>query len=147
MDAKEYLNQIKVYNIRIRQMQEELARLESIANNTTSGISPDKVQSSPDKSKREKAIVKMVDLKKKLTAMIIEQEEKRIDIVNKIHLLEHPKYIEVLYLRYVEGKRITDIADIMTKSNGEGYSIEHVSRLHGEALNAFRVIYHDSQIG
>ena len=145
MDAKEYLNQIKVYNIRIRQMQEELARLESIANNTTSGISPDKVQSSPDKSKREKAIVKMVDLKKKLTAMIVEQEEKRIEIMEEIHRLSDPRYIEVLYLRYVKEIRVEDIADIMTKPDGSEYSIDHLNRLHGQALNAFREIYHSDK--
>lgn len=142
MDAKEYLNQIKVYNIRIKQMQEELARLESIANNTTSGISPDKVQSSPDKSKREKAIVKMVDLKKKLTAMIVEQEEKRIEIMKEIHKLSDSRYIEVLYLRYVKEIRVEDIADIMTKPDGSEYSLDHLNRLHGQALNAFRQIYH-----
>lgn len=142
MDAKEYLNQIKVYNIRIRQMQEELARLESIANNTTSGISPDKVQSSPDKSKREKAIVKMVDLKKKLTAMIVEQEEKRIEIMKEIHRLSDSRYIEILYLRYVKEIRVEDIADIMVKPDGSEYSIDHLNRLHGQALNAFRQIYH-----
>lgn len=142
MDAKEYLNQIKVYNIRIRQMQEELARLESIANNTTSGISPDKVQSSPDKSKREKAIVKIVDLKKKLTAMIVEQEEKRIEIMKEIHRLSDSRYIEILYLRYVKEIRVEDIADIMVKPDGSEYSIDHLNRLHGQALNAFRQIYH-----
>lgn len=145
MDAKEYLNQIKVYNIRIRQMQEELARLESIANNTTSGINPDKVQTSPDKSKREKAIVKMVDLKKKLTAMIIEQEEKRIEIIKEIHKLNDSRYIEILYLRYVNDIRVEDIADIMTKPDGSEYSIDHLNRLHGQALNAFREIYHSDK--
>lgn len=142
MDAKEYLNQIKVYNIRIRQMQEELARLESIANNTTSGINPDKVQTSPDKSKREKAIVKMVDLKKRLTAMIVEQEEKRIEIMEEIHRLSDSRYIEILYLRYVKEIRVEDIADIMVKPDGSEYSIDHLNRLHGQALNAFRQIYH-----
>lgn len=145
MDAKEYLNQIKVYNIRIRQMQEELARLESIANNTTSGINPDKVQTSPDKSKREKAIVRMVDLKRKLTAKIVEQEEKRTEIINKIHELSDARYIEILYLRYVNDIRIEDIADIMTKPDGSEYSIDHLNRLHGQALNAFREIYHSDK--
>lgn len=141
MDAKEYLNQIGTCNTRIRQMQEELARLESIANNTTSGINPDKVQTSPDKSKREKAIVKMVNLKKKLTAMIIEQEEKRIEIIKEIHKLNDSRYIEILYLRYVNDIRVEDIADIMTKPDGSEYSLDHLNRLHGQALNAFREIY------
>lgn len=141
MDAKEYLNQIGTCNTRIRQMQEELARLESIANKTTSGINPDKVQTSPDKSKREKTIVEMVDLKKKLTAMIIEQEEKRIEIIKEIHKLNDSRYIEILYLRYVNDIRVEDIADIMTKPDGSEYSLDHLNRLHGQALNAFREIY------
>lgn len=145
MDAKEYLNQIKVYNIRIRQMQEELARLESIANSTTGGISPDKVQTSPDSARREKAIVRMADLKKKITAMIIEQEEKRIDIVNKIHELSDPRYIEILYLRYVKEIRVEDIADVMVKPDGSEYSVDHLNRLHGQALNAFREIYRSAE--
>ena len=141
MNAKEYLSQIRTCDIKISQMQEELARLESIANNTTSGINPDKVQTSPDKSKREKAIVKMVNLKKKLTTMIAEQEEKRIEIINEIYKLTDSRYIEILYLRYVNDIRVEDIADIMTKPDGSEYSLDHLNRLHGQALNAFREIY------
>lgn len=144
MNAKEYLNQIKLNDIRIRQMTEEVARLEAVANSTTGGMNPDKVQTSPDKGKREKVIVKMVDLKNKLVSMIAEQETMRVEIISKIHQLTDSRYIELLYLKYVRVMRLEDIAGVMTKPDGSEYSLDHINRLHGEALNAFREIYTDA---
>lgn len=141
MNAKEYLNQIKLYDIRIRQLSEEVARLEAIANSTTGGMNPDKVQTSPDKSKREKAITKMVDLKNKLYTMMAEQEAVRIEVIDMIHQLTDSRYVELMYLKYVKGLRLIDIADVMKKSDGTEYSVDHINRLHGQALNAFREIY------
>lgn len=144
MDAKEYLNQIETYDIKIKRMNEEVARLESIVNNATSGINPDKAQTSPDKSRREKAITRMVDLKNQILDVVAEYEIKRSETIQMIYRLDDPRYIEILYLRYVKGIRVEDIADIMHKPNGSEYSVEHLIRLHGHALNAFRKIYHEA---
>ena len=141
MTAKEYLNQIKHYDIRIRKITEEIARLEDIANRTTSTIVANKVQTSFDKSKRERAIDSIIDLKEKRTEMMIKSEELRIEVMSKIHKLENDKYIEILYLRYIEGMFINDIAKIMVKSDGSEYNTDHIFRLHGKALKAFEEIY------
>nr|AHF24028.1 conserved hypothetical protein [uncultured bacterium Contig643] len=144
MDAKEYLKQIQLYNVRIRQMNEEYMRLEAIVNGTTGGFSSDKVQTSPDKNRREKAIIRLDNLGKRIQDMIAEQEEKRAEIIEMIHQLTNPRYIEILYFRYAEDIPLTSIPDVMKKNDGSEYSYDHILRLHGLALNAFREIYNDA---
>jgi len=141
MTAKEYLNQIKHHDIKIRNITEEIARLEDIANRTTTSIVANKVQTSFDKSKRERAIDSIIDLKEKRTEMIIKSEELRVEVMCKIHKLTNDKYIEILYLRYIEGMLISDIANIMVKPDGSEYNTDHLFRLHGKAIKAFEEIY------
>ena len=55
--------------------------------------------------------------------------------------LNDARYIQILYLHYVEGKRLEDVAEIMVKTNGKPYSYDHIASLHGMALQEFdRVI-------
>lgn len=143
MDAKTYLRQIEMYNVRIKQMNEELLRLDAIVNGTTGSMDAIKVQTSPDKNKREKQLARLADLKNKIIDKKIEQEEKRAEIVDMIHQLTNPQFIKLLTYRYIECIPLKDIPDVMTKPDGGEYSYDHINRLHGQALNAFREIYNN----
>ena len=144
MDAKTYIRQIEMYNVRIKQMNEELLRLDAIVNGTTGSMDAIKVQTSPDKNKREKQLARLADLKNKIIDKKIEQEEKRAEIVDMIHQLTNPQFIELLSCRYIECIPLKDIPDVMRKPDGSEYSYDHINRLHGLALNAFRKIYDDA---
>lgn len=141
MNAKEYLQQIETINTRIEQLNEEYMKAESIANSTTRPFNPDVIQTSPDRGRREDAIGRMAKLTKKILQAQVKQAEKREEIVSKIHELDNAKYIDVLYKRYVDCMPLEVVAKEMKKSNGEEYSYDHIIRLHGRALEAFRKIY------
>lgn len=143
MDAKTYLRQIEMYNVRIEQMNEQLLRLDAIVNGTTGSMDAIKVQTSLDKNKREKQLARLADLKNKIIDKKIEQEEKRAEIVDMIHQLTNPQFIKLLTYRYIECIPLKDVPDVMTKPDGGEYSYDHINRLHGQALNAFREIYNN----
>ena len=58
-------------------------------------------------------------------------------IIGEIHTLTDARYIQILYLHYVEGKKLEDVAEIMIKPNGKSYSYDHIASLHGMALQEF----------
>ena len=148
MNAKEYLDQVRLLDKRIDRKIEEKEVLKSIATSTGSqAMNPDKVQSSINLHKTEDAITRYVDLEAEIDRMIDELVMLRDRIINEIHQLNDVRYEELLYLKYV-GKlnehtdrihylRLEEIACVMVKSNGDHYSFDHIAHLHGEALQKF----------
>ena len=150
MTAKEYLNQIRLLNLKIDQKMEEKADLMSRAmGNHSPVLSKDKVQSSISGDKMSNAIDRYVDLEKEIDDLIDRYVDKRDMIVNQIHQLEDPRYVELLQLKYVgrrggDGRmhymRLEEIACIMKKPSGMPYTYGHIKSLHGEALKQFAEI-------
>ena len=148
MNAKEYLDQVRLLNKRIDRKIEEKEVLKSIATSTGSqAMNPDKVQSSINLHKTEDAITRYVDMEAEIDRMIDDFVNLRDKIINEIHQLNDVRYEELLYLKYV-GKldentdrihylRLEEIACVMVKSNGDHYSFDHIAHLHGEALQKF----------
>ncbi len=152
MTAREYLNQIRLLDVKIRQKREERAYLQSIASgNKSQVLNADKVQSSGSQSRMEDTVIRYTDLEQDIDRMIRQYIDMRDHIINQIHQLEEAKYVELLQYKYVgvprgedgriEYLRLEEIACIMKKSNGMPYSYQHIKSLHGEALKEFsRVI-------
>lgn len=148
MNAKEYLDQVRLLDKRIDRKIEEKEVLKSIATSTGSqAMNPDKVQSSINLHKTEDAITRYVDMEAEIDRMIDDFVNLRDKIINEIHQLNDVRYEELLYLKYV-GKlnehtdrihylRLEEIACVMVKSNGDHYSFDHIAHLHGEALQKF----------
>lgn len=148
MNAKEYLDQVRLLDKRIDRKIEEKEVLKSIATSTGSqAMNPDKVQSSINLHKTEDAITRYVDMEAEIDRMIDDFVNLRDRIINEIHQLNDVRYEELLYLKYV-GKlnehtdrihylRLEEIACVMVKSNGDHYSFDHIAHLHGEALQKF----------
>ena len=128
---KEYLRQLRVFSIKIQQKKEELESLKAAAENVTASIDNERVQTSP-KDRMPEDISRIVDLENEIredTHRLIFMKDK---IINEIHKLNNPVYIEILYKRYVEYKSLEEISVELS------YSYIHVKRLHGYALQAFR---------
>ena len=148
MTAKEYLSQIRLLNLKIDQKMEEKADLMSrAAGNHSPTLTKDKVQSSISGDRMSNTIDRYVDLEKEIDDLIDRYVDKRDIIINQIHQLEDPRYVELLQLKYVgrrggDGRmhymRLEEIACIMKKPNGLSYTYGHINRLHGEALQAFK---------
>jgi hypothetical protein len=139
MTVKEYLGQIKRIDKKIWNLMETRDLLISRAfQNQSPQLVKDKVQSSTTGSAMSQAIDRYVDIEREIERLDKRYAEVMWTIVKQINELDDPKYIQLLYLKYVEYKRLEDIACIMVKTSGELYNYEYVKRMHGWALEAFR---------
>lgn len=128
---KEYLRQIRLFDICIRQKEAELAAMRSEIESMSAAVTGERVQTSVNDKMSEK-VSHIVDLE----AMIIQDKEKFLRmkdrIINEIQSLDNSVYVDILYKRYVEYKQLEEIAVEMN------YSYRQVLRLHGFALQEFK---------
>lgn len=133
MTAKEYLRQIRRIDIHIDHLLKERDELERAQTFLRSPqIDGDRVQTSPSGDPPWMGYIIKWDA---LTERIGEEWDRLIDlkmrILTELHALDDMRYITILVKRYVEFKSWRKIAYEMN------YSIDHVFRLHGEALKEF----------
>ena len=128
---KEYLRQIRLFDICIRQKEAELAAMRSELENMSAAVTGERVQTSA-KDKMSEKLSHIVDLE----AQIIRDKESFLRmkdrIINEIQGLDNSVYVDILYKRYVEYKQLEEIAVEMN------YSYRQVLRLHGFALQEFK---------
>ena len=150
MTAKEYLNQIKLLNLKIDQKQEEREDLLKSAIYNSSPALTERVQTSVSGDKMSRIVDRCVDMDKDINDMVMQYMEKRDRIINQIQALEDPRCVEILYHKYVghrrsdgrmEYMRLEEIACIMRKPNGSPYTYGHIRALHGKALKDFGIMY------
>ena len=142
MTAKEYLRQLKSLEIKINQRRQERDRLIAEAMGTSSPrLTVDKVQTSISGDTMGDKLAEAADIQREVDWLINKLIADRHRIIGEIHTLTDARYIQILYLHYVEGKKLEDVAEIMVKTNGKPYSYDHIASLHGMALQEFgRVI-------
>ena len=134
MTPKEYLTQIRTLGLLIDQRQKELDRLHEQKFGAVSGIDYSKI---PVKGSRrvgasfEQAAIKTLDLTAEIAGLIMEYTDLKHKIIGEIQSLDRPEYIQILYARYVENKRLGDIAAEMN------YEYDYARKLHGRALQEF----------
>lgn len=130
--AKTYLKRIEVTEEYIRQSQNELDAYREMASGV-SGIdySADKVQSSPKDDTMVNAVLRILKKEEEIEKKIIEWTEERSAIVQKIQKMREPRYMKVLYERYVNHKSFEEIAVMMN------YEYSYIRKLHIEALVSF----------
>ena len=142
MTAKEYLRQLKNLEVKIEQRRRERDRLLSDAMcNGSPRLTSDKVQTSISGDTMGDKLAEAADIQREVEWLINRLIADRHRIIGEIHTLNDARYIQILYLHYVEGKKLEDVAEIMVKTNGKPYSYDHIASLHGMALQEFdRVI-------
>ena len=139
MTAKEYLSQVSRCDTRIKALirTRDLLRSKALCNSSPR-MDADKVSRSGGySSPMSDAVDRYVDIERELDAMQDEYGALILKITKQISCLSDQRYVELLHLRYVEGKRLEDIACIMRKRDGGMYNYEYIKRLHGYALAAF----------
>lgn len=132
MKAKEYLKQLGLLDTRINNLQRELNRLRDLSQDIQ-GIdySTPRVQVSSPGDAIGKNIARCLHLEQE-----VEEEIKRFavlkhNIVRQVNSLDNAVFVKILFLRYVEFKKLTEVAAAM------GYSYQYVKELHGYALKSF----------
>ena len=127
MTAKEYLGQIRLAEIRIRQMEEQLDG----CHRQNDGVIVQHSQSNAT----EDRLISRIDREREILAAIEEQTQLRLRITMEIHKLNNATYIQLLYARYVRLQKFEQIALDM------GYEYSWVRHLHKDALDAFAELY------
>lgn len=133
MDAREYLEQIEMMDIKIKQRQKELLALKLSATGNGSLNISDKVKSSGSSSdKMSDTVIEYIELEEKIKKDIKRLNLKRNEIIGKIHKLNKKEYVEILFKKYVEYKSLMQIGEEMN------FSYEYAKILHRKALKEFQ---------
>lgn len=132
MKAKEFLNQVYEMDKKIEQDKAELMMLREDTL-MLRGISYDgvRVASSKQADQMLNAMVKVEKMEKRIYKRIEKRAMFRGQTIEMIQKVKDPRYIQVLYERYIQYKRLDEIAQDMS------YDVRHIKRLHGWALLAF----------
>lgn len=129
MDARDYLGQLRELKYKITRDEDYLKekRFKSIG---LGSITEDanRVQSSPSFHGTENKIIECIELEKKLEAEIVKYTLLWQEIVTTIHMLDNPNYSRVLYLRWVKGEQMQNIARELH------YHQKSISRIHRLAI-------------
>lgn len=130
MGAKEYLNQIRLLDIRVGQRIEELEEMRHrISVLTGIDYSKDRIQSTP--SSGNKQIEDLVDFENTVLDLIHKETKLKHKVIGEIQELTNPIHVDLLFRRYVECQSFEKIACDM------GYAYNYVCTLHGDALKEF----------
>jgi hypothetical protein len=128
MDAKIYLRQVELLDIKITNKLIERQQWKDIALGITSSIGGDKVQSSTGQSKMADAVVKCIDMESEIDALVDCLITTKRDVIATIERLDNPTEYNVLHKRYIQFLSLQEIADDYNKE----YS--WVTTTHGRAL-------------
>lgn len=135
MTPKEYLNQIKLLDIRLNNKICEKEELYTMATRITPIYSDEPKPSNQGVSDKVGNItVKIVDIDKEISDMIIKLFELKQGIIARIEMLNDPRYYNVLYKRYVQYKDFSVIACEMH------YTYQTTLNIHNEALKSFEKV-------
>ncbi len=131
MKPKEYLSQIKRLDVLIEQKIKERDELRKY---DISGVAygGERVQVSPSgHSPQESIIEKLFTYEDEINVLINDFYAVKHKVIEQIQSLPRVEYVQLLYKRYVEYKRLEEIAVEMN------YSFEWVRHIHGNALSEF----------
>ena len=132
-EAKGYLRQIEKFSYCIEHKKTLLKELSNkILNIPSFQYSEDKVSGGGSGGTGfADDVVRKIELENEINADIIKFECLKNEITNKIHRLDKPIHINILFKRYVENKEFETIADETY------YELGYIYNQHGKALQAF----------
>lgn len=139
MGAKEYLEQVKLFDVRINNYLEELERLKSLVTKVTSTWKGDVVSGGGNQDKLGDAIARIVDLQHEVNQAIDDYVDKRNEIGAILDKIADPDQLRVLYKRYFDGLTWEQIACDMHMT------YRNVCYIHGRALQSVGKLLGDKQ--
>lgn len=141
MTPKEYLLQVQTMDTKIHQRQQQLSELKATMYGLKGSSIGEKVQSSATGDAAfVHSIERMEAIEREISTLVANYVEKKNLIISQIQRLGNQNYVDLLYKRYVEYKRLELIAVEMH------YSFLYIRHMHGLALLEFnRVILQGGQ--
>ena len=128
IDAKSYLRQVEMLDVRIQNKLIERQQWRDIALGITTTVGGERVQISGTKSKMADAIDKCVDMESEINALVDELIATKRDVIATIEQLDNPTEYDVLHKRYIQFMPLQEIAD----RYGREYTT--ITTTHGRAL-------------
>lgn len=126
MDVKKFLKDLSKIQVLIKSKTELIKLLNSKAE--YKGISYGEDTSGSGTSDHMDLIMEVLDKEKELKEAIDNYSKMLTDAMEIIDKLENPRYIQVLYKRYLQNKRWENIAVELDRD------LRQIYRMHGEAL-------------
>lgn len=111
MDAKEYLEQIGINLAIIKNKQDEIEQLYTLATSITAPMGTEPVQTSNISDKVGKFGSEIADLRKEIETEIIELQKDNMRRIQTIQKVGNELQYKVLYNHYVKGMEFNDIAE------------------------------------
>lgn len=127
-EAKEYLEQIKLWDKRINCKLEELDRLNALAFKVTSSLKQVAVFGGGTQDKIGDAVSRIVDLQQEINDDIDKYCDKKAEVRALIDKVNDPDQLEVLSKRYLLYETFEQIACEMA------FTYRNVCYIHGRAL-------------
>ena len=131
----DYLRQIRVLNDKINNRLVEIEQTKQLMCSISAISYEERVQTTPNFDRIGTALCKIEQMEDKLNKLIDVYVDKKMDIIEQIESLENATHREILSLRYIEGKKIKEIENIMH------YSYRNVQRHHNKAIMKFETKY------
>ena len=130
--TKNELYKVRKIGIEIKAKRLEAAFLRDLAGRATSTMTAVKVSGTRGRSRVADAVVKLVDIEDEIALQIEALTGERQRAARAIETLKNPNERVVMQLRYLACMKWEDIAGEM------GYGVQHIFKLHGEALEKLR---------
>lgn len=126
--AKAELMEVRRLCLKIYQLTREKEALLGITKKISSN---ERVQTSAGNGGIEAVVVERERIQKNIDKTVSLYMNKRQQIIDRIHRTDKEAYIQVLYKRYIEGKKYEEMKREMH------YEVSYLKKLHGKALNAY----------
>jgi hypothetical protein len=132
------LQQLSQLKAKHKRAQEDLLQIREMME-SAGAIRYDKVniQSSPDNDQLANYVIKLERAEKRALKLADQYLEQYMVIREQINQISPQMYSDVLYLRYVLGMKLWDIADELN------YDYDWLRHLHGRALAEFGKVFAD----
>jgi DNA-directed RNA polymerase specialized sigma subunit len=133
LTAKEYLSQAYRIDQRINSKLEQVIALRELTSKATSTLTDLPRASSPNMNRMENIITKIIDLENEINGEIDKLIDLKREMRTVINAVGSPEHAVILELRYLCFKTWEQIAVEI------GYSIQHIYRIHEQALKHIAV--------
>lgn len=127
------LNEILVFKEKMKILQEEIVKLETLITKINKELNPIVVQTSR-KVNNEDLILELIEMKNEYLNESVEFAKLKRKIIKKIIKMENKNEIVLIYRRYVLGMKLTEVAKSMK------ITYKWAQILHQRGVNSFKNI-------
>lgn len=137
MTAKEYLQQVKIRDAEIDNLQSDKESLHAMMFSLGGAGDGERVQSSRDNDKFGSLYSRIDEKEREIIEEIDDLINFRLKVSGEINSLKDDRFIKVLHKRYIQYQSWEIIAVDMS------YNVGYLYQVHGQALIAFDTIHHE----